>query len=118
MQIEETEAKRDRTFEEFLGQYVDYIEGRVEHDDRHANRPITAEGNESFQGLDPKTKAIAENKVEPAAEDSKVEGDEMNTSHTNLNESTMSKKSRTRDDQLNKSKDSTLSKDDYKFELP
>jgi hypothetical protein len=32
--FEEAEAKRDMTFDEFLGKYLDHIEGRVSAEDR------------------------------------------------------------------------------------
>lgn len=41
---EEKEAKRDLTYEEFLGKYLDHIEGRVSSDERFINRPGTADG--------------------------------------------------------------------------
>jgi hypothetical protein len=34
------------TYEEFLGKYLDHIEGKVTADDRQATRPLTAEGEE------------------------------------------------------------------------
>lgn len=44
--MDEEEAKRDMTYQEFLAKYQDHIEGKAEFEgDR--NRPITAEGNES-----------------------------------------------------------------------
>lgn len=39
---QEEEAKRDMTWEEFLQQYQDHIEGKVDPDTRTANRPETA----------------------------------------------------------------------------
>ena len=35
------------TYDEFLDKYLDHIEGRVDVEERNANRPITAEGAES-----------------------------------------------------------------------
>ena len=42
--FEEAESKRDMTYDEFLQKYLDHIEGRVDADQRQANRPITADG--------------------------------------------------------------------------
>jgi hypothetical protein len=35
------------TYDEFMDKYLDHIEGRVDANERNANRPITAEGAES-----------------------------------------------------------------------
>jgi len=43
--LDEAEAKRDMTYEEFLQKYAEHIEGKVDADDR--GRPFTAEGAES-----------------------------------------------------------------------
>ena len=56
-QIDQVESQRDKTYEEFLGTYLDHIEGRVEHDERHAHRPVTAEGADSNVG-DPRNKVV------------------------------------------------------------
>lgn len=42
---DEKEAKRDMTYEEFLGKYIDHIEGKVDADARLGNRPLTADDN-------------------------------------------------------------------------
>ena len=44
--FEEEEAKRDMTYEEFLGKYIDHIEGKVDADARTGNRPLTADDNQ------------------------------------------------------------------------
>jgi len=41
--IEEQEAQRDRTFEEFLEMFKEHIEGKKDPNDRVGNRPDTAE---------------------------------------------------------------------------
>ena len=45
--FEEAEAKRDMTYDEFLGRYLDHIEGKITTDDRVGNRPQTADGDEN-----------------------------------------------------------------------
>ena len=45
---EEKEAKRDMTYEEFLGKYLDHIEGKVDADARLGNRPMTADDNDNI----------------------------------------------------------------------
>jgi hypothetical protein len=47
--FEEAEASRDMTYDEFLNKYLDHIEGRVDADQRNANRPFTAEGGETTE---------------------------------------------------------------------
>ena len=42
--FEESEAKRDMTYDEFITRYLDHIDGRVDAGQRDVNRPITAEG--------------------------------------------------------------------------
>lgn len=41
--FEESEDRRDMTYEEFLGKYLDHIEGRADTDQTRLNRPQTAE---------------------------------------------------------------------------
>ena len=41
--IEDLEANRDMTYEEFLEKYLDHIEGRVDPDEVANQRPITAD---------------------------------------------------------------------------
>lgn len=47
---EEKEAKRDRTFEEFLDMFKDHIEGKIDPETRIGNRPDTAEKAERGGG--------------------------------------------------------------------
>ena len=42
---DEKEAARDMTYEEFLTKYMDHIENKVDADQRHGNRPLTADDN-------------------------------------------------------------------------
>ena len=44
--VEEKEAQRDRTFEEFLEMFKDHIEGKCDPSARVGDRPGTAEGKE------------------------------------------------------------------------
>lgn len=44
--VEEKEAARDRTFDEFLEMFKDHIEGKVDSNERTGNRPSTAEAAE------------------------------------------------------------------------
>lgn len=101
---EEKEAKRDMTYDEFISQYLDHIEGRVDADARLGNRPQTAEEE---GGAASKAQATEEAK----GEDGKEQTSEK------LNESSMSR-GKSRGEDLNKSKDSMLAKDDYKYEIP
>ena len=41
--IEDLEANRDMSYEEFLEKYLDHIEGRVDPEEVANQRPITAE---------------------------------------------------------------------------
>ena len=103
--FEEAEAKRDMTYDEFLGKYIDHIEGKVSADERQANRPLTAEGEENV-------KPSNITKDGQLNEENKEEGEKKTE---RLNESVLNK---SKDDHLNKSKDSLFSKEDYKFEIP
>ena len=62
--VEEKEAQRDRTFEEFLDLFKDHIEGKCDANERVGNRPGTAEAKE----------AGAERAVEAERHDGSVEG--------------------------------------------
>lgn len=109
--FEESEAKRDMTYEEFLGKYLDHIEGRVTADERNV-RPLTAEGDD--QGKPPGQSPSGMNTLNEEGK----EGGEYEKKSEKLNESSTLNKSRGGDDALNKSKDSMFSKEDYKFEIP
>lgn len=45
--VEEKEAQRDRTYEEFLDMFRDHIEGKCDANERVGNRPGTAEAAEA-----------------------------------------------------------------------
>ena len=62
--VEEKEAQRDRTFEEFLEMFKDHIEGKCDANERVGNRPGTADARE----------AGAERAVEAERNDGSVEG--------------------------------------------
>ena len=47
---EEIEAKRDKTFEEFMAMFEDHIEGKVDPAPRTANRPPTPEAGDRERG--------------------------------------------------------------------
>eukprot|EP00347_Sterkiella_histriomuscorum_P001454 403371978 len=115
--FEEEEAKRDMTYEEFLGKYIDHIEGKVDADARSGNRPLTADDNQ-----DVPAQASAKNQSALANQSNQFEEnkgeDEIQKATEKLNESNISRGKSRGEDQLNKSKDSILSKDDYKFEIP
>jgi hypothetical protein len=110
--FEEAEAKRDMTFDEFIGKYLDHIDGRIDAGQRDKDRPITAEGAEDQNVNKSALVTIASQKdhLQHPVEEAKGEGaDVHNTSHHDkLNESIVSRGggSRGKED-LNKSKDST-----------
>ena len=45
--VEEKEAQRDRTYEEFLEMFKDHIEGKCDANERTGNRPDTAQAAEA-----------------------------------------------------------------------
>lgn len=95
--FEESESKRDMTYEEFLGKYQDHIEGRGEPDERQIHRPVTAEGNESREetkAAKPEQKGEVE-EVKVVDEGAEGQTDRLNESHT--------KSSNKLDDSLNRS---------------
>ncbi|CDW89049.1 UNKNOWN [Stylonychia lemnae] len=117
---EQKEASRDMDYEEFLAKYIDHIEGRVDADQRFGNRPVTADDQnpESQPNLaNAKGSGALQNTSTNQFEENKNEESKIENASEKLNDSSISK-SKVKEDQLNKSKDSILSKDDYKYEIP
>ena len=107
--IDDEKAAKDMTYDEFLDKYCEHIEGKGDGDDR---RPFTAEGAESKedgkgrQGGTFDSLQQEENKLEDAANTSMDKGFEtVNKSRQEVKE-------------INKSKESILSNQDYKLEIP
>mmetsp|Transcript_21639 Transcript_21639/g.20756 ORF Transcript_21639/g.20756 Transcript_21639/m.20756 type:complete len:137 (+) Transcript_21639:354-764(+) len=98
------------TFDEFLNKYQEHIEGKIEANE--GGRPITAEGGGS-KGDNWEVK-MSEDKQEEL----KLEEGEGQEQETIEKESLNLSKSRQKNDDMNKSKESTISNTDYKFEIP
>lgn len=63
-EFEEYEAKRDMTYDEFLGKYLDHIEGKIANEERMNTRPITAEGDETINKVNNSGKEQEDSKEE------------------------------------------------------
>ena len=97
--FEEAEAKRDMTYDEFLGRYSEMIEGKVQSRDERAlssnSRPVTGHPEE-------------EGKSEHNASEKR----------RRENKSSMSKGSNSRTNTANNTKDGFDLKDELKYEIP
>lgn len=113
------------TYDEFILKYLDHIEGKVDAEQRVGTRPLTADDNEQAQQPDKQSSHVKNNSSMNAGinqskleqEEGKGEG-EIEKVSEKLNESAYSKHTTGKKDDLNKSKDSMISKDDYKYEIP
>ena len=61
--IDQVEAQRDMTYDEYMFKYLDHIEGRADYD-AERNRPVTAEGNESKEDTQRKNESKIEEELD------------------------------------------------------
>lgn len=107
---DEANAAKDMTYEKFLALYGEHIDGKVEADDK--GRPFTAEGAESKDERTGKQGGTFDNQTEEMKLDEGMNNSQMDKGFESVNRSRQDIK------ELNKSKESILSNQDYKHDIP